>query len=270
MHALENSIIFALIELIRYVLFGDGLFLYPMTQVCIILRSILLNSSSKVTIKDQSELDPRLPKNIPDIEIMPIAHDAFNFENPVSDKTKGVFSFLCVALQPQSFGSIRLASLDPRVRPACDLGFLSHAADYQPLRKAILLSRAIARRMREDGYIMQELRGPKSNSEADIDEYIGSTCNSTFHYSSTCRMAPEDDPQPGVVDDCLKVHGVPNLRIADCSVFPDILATHLQAPAVMVGERCAAFISATYKAERDECKLICNVNYMLSLIFHRN
>lgn len=53
-------------------------------------------------------------------------------------------------------------------------------------------------------------------------------------------MAPEGDSEGGgVVDDKLRVHGVAALRIADTSVLPWILGTHLQAPAVMIAEKCA-------------------------------
>jgi choline dehydrogenase len=49
---------------------------------------------------------------------------------------------------------------------------------------------------------------------------------------------------PGVVDDELRVYGVHGLRVADASVFPSIPATHLQAPVVMVAEKCADFLRA--------------------------
>ncbi|KAF9485355.1 hypothetical protein BDN70DRAFT_795964, partial [Pholiota conissans] len=43
----------------------------------------------------------------------------------------------------------------------------------------------------------------------------------------------------GVVNTELKVFGVEGLRIADSSIFPWVLGTHLQAPTVCVAERCA-------------------------------
>jgi choline dehydrogenase len=58
-------------------------------------------------------------------------------------------------------------------------------------------------------------------------------------------MAPEDNPAPGVVDDKLTIHGVGNLRICDTSVFPQIISSHLRAPAVMVAEKCTDWIKET-------------------------
>ncbi|EDN91582.1 hypothetical protein SS1G_00985 [Sclerotinia sclerotiorum 1980 UF-70] len=54
-------------------------------------------------------------------------------------------------------------------------------------------------------------------------------------------MALENDQNPGVVDDELRVYGVQGLRVYNCdtSIFPQIVSGHLQAPAVMVAEKCA-------------------------------
>ena len=85
-----------------------------------------------------------------------------------------------------------------------------------------------------------------STSDVEIDAFIRRWTRSTYHYSSTCRMAPENDlDSPGVVDDELRVHGVRGLRIADTSIFPQVIPAHLQAPAVMVGMKCAEMIKSS-------------------------
>ena len=96
--------------------------------------------------------------------------------------------------------------------------------------------------MRASGYLLEDAVVPKSDSDADIDAHIRRYARTTYHYSSSCRMAPESDEKPGVVDDMLRVHGIKNLRVADCSIFPQIPSCHLQAPAVMLGEKCAELI----------------------------
>jgi choline dehydrogenase-like flavoprotein len=137
---------------------------------------------------------------------------------------------------------VRLLSKNPRVRPECDLNFLSDPGDRALAKRAVKFSQRIARKMGEQGYPMTDQFVPRSESEADMDDFIKTGARTTYHYSSTCRMAPEDDPQPGVVDDRLRVHGVGNLRIADASIFPDVVSNHLQAAAVMVGEKCASMM----------------------------
>jgi choline dehydrogenase len=78
-----------------------------------------------------------------------------------------------------------------------------------------------------------------------------SSGTSLFHYGSSCRMAPEDDPRrPGVVDDELRVHGVDALRIADASVFPRSCTAHPMASVVMVAEKCAHMMMTPWSAPR--------------------
>lgn len=57
--------------------------------------------------------------------------------------------------------------------------------------------------------------------------------------TGTCRMGP--DPADSVVDARLKVHGVDNLRVADLSIMPKLVAGNTTAPAMMIGWRAAEF-----------------------------
>ena len=147
-----------------------------------------------------------------------------------------------VLLRPTSKGTVRLKSSDPNDPIICDPNILSSPGEWAILRASIRLSMRLAEQMRARGYQMLDSSVPASDSDADLDVFITKWARTTYHYSSTCRMAPESDEFPGVVDDELRVHGVQNLRIADTSIFPQILATHLQAPAVMVAEKCAELI----------------------------
>ena len=49
-------------------------------------------------------------------------------------------------------------------------------------------------------------------------------------------------PEEAALDAQLRVYGVEGLRVADASVFPTILRGNTNAPAIMVGERCADFM----------------------------
>ncbi|KII84131.1 hypothetical protein PLICRDRAFT_118582 [Plicaturopsis crispa FD-325 SS-3] len=230
-------------ELVKYIVSGTGLFLSPIAQISIFVRSMLLDNESKIKPHQPADVDSRNPDNIPDIEIMPVAHSTREVEDVEAvDSRVGIFSFLSVILQPRSAGTVRLASADPKVRPRCDLAFLSDPGDYEMMRKAVRLSVKIASTMRARGYNIINYIVPEDNSDTAIDNFIRTNARTTYHYSATCRMAPEDDPRPGVVDDYLRVHGIGRLRVADCSIFPDIIANHLQAPAAMVGEKCADMI----------------------------
>jgi choline dehydrogenase len=135
------------------------------------------------------------------------------------------------------------------VRPAVDIGTLTAPEDVGILRKAVKLALALAHEMRVEGWtVMQDYELPSSEEDGVLDEFIRSTAQTEYHYSSTCRMAPENDIRPGVVDDELRVHGVEGIRVADASVFPSILATHTQAPVVAVAEKCADMVKRAHGA----------------------
>lgn len=156
---------------------------------------------------------------------------------------RGMFSFLNVLLHPKSKGTVRLSSADPRAPLAIDPRYLSNADDFAPLRASLKLSLRLRDEMRAQGYALEDWLQPKSESDADLDDYIRRYNRTTYHYSSTCRMAPEDDADGGgVVDDELRVYGLENLRVADTSILPRVLGTHLQAPAVAIGEKCASMV----------------------------
>jgi choline dehydrogenase-like flavoprotein len=62
-----------------------------------------------------------------------------------------------------------------------------------------------------------------------------------YHPASTCRMGADGD-RMAVLDGRLRVRGVDNLRICDMSAVPNINAGNTNAPAMMLGDRCADFI----------------------------
>lgn len=136
-------------------------------------------------------------------------------------------------------GTVRLRSNDPRAPPLCDPNLLGASEDRVILHTALRLCLRLKEQMLADGYPITDYSVPSSDSAADLDKHIAEWGQSIYHYASSCRMAPEDDAKPGVVDDELRVHGLDGLRVADSSIFPNILATHLQAATVVVAEKCA-------------------------------
>ena len=45
-----------------------------------------------------------------------------------------------------------------------------------------------------------------------------------------------------VTDAQLRVRGIERLRIADASIMPSLIGGNTNAPAIMIGERCADFV----------------------------
>ncbi|TFK53948.1 alcohol oxidase [Heliocybe sulcata] len=231
-----------IVELLKYVVNGRGLLSTPFVQMAIFLRTPLLNDRMEVVTTDTKDLDPTLPENIPDIEIKPIALNAYNNTQKI-----GVVTLLTCLVTPKSLGSVRLASHNPRDHPIVDLDFLNDPRDYVPLRKGVKLSMRLGQEIGVQGYPLKPLGVPASQEDHDVDHFIRTGARTCYHYASTCRMGPEtEDKLPGVGDDELRVHGIQNLRVCDASVFPEIIAAHTMAPVVAVAEKCADLIKQAY------------------------
>ena len=74
-----------------------------------------------------------------------------------------------------------------------------------------------------------------------LNAWLLANVSSFQHIAGTCKMGPISDPM-AVVDQHCNVHGVSGLRVADASIFPDIVRANTNATTVMVGERVARFI----------------------------
>ena len=61
-------------------------------------------------------------------------------------------------------------------------------------------------------------------SDDELEKLIRQRAETLYHPACTARMAPLEDG--GVVDPYLRVHGITNLRVADASIFPDIVSGH--------------------------------------------
>ncbi|KIJ33856.1 GMC oxidoreductase [Sphaerobolus stellatus SS14] len=216
-----------IIELFRYLLFGTGLLLAPVLQLAIFASSLLLNEKGM-----PSKIEIAGPETLPDVEIMPMAY--FSGDGKF-DKSRGIFSFLNVLLHPKSKGTVRLSSKDPKAPLLIDPRYLSSPDDFAPLRASLRLTLRVKESMIAQGFPLEDWITPSGEDDASLDKFIRKHNRTTYHYSSTCRMGD-------VVDEKLRVIGVKGLRVADSSVFPWVLGTHLQAPTVCVAERCAEMI----------------------------
>ena len=158
----------------------------------------------------------------------------------------GFSCHICV-LQPQSRGSVRLASADPLTLPLVDPGFLSHPQDIEGMVRGVQLTRRILAQPALARHGAQELPASAgAQTPQQIEAWVRQTADSIYHPVGSCQMGP--GPQ-AVVDHTLRVHGVQGLRVVDASVFPRIISGNTNAPTIMLAEKAAhSILSAETQA----------------------
>ena len=153
------------------------------------------------------------------------------------------FTMSVCQLRPESRGEIRLASSDAAVYPRIHPNYLSTETDCRTIVEGIRIARKIARHEPLSHKISEEFR---PDSSLDPDDYDGmldwarNYSTTIYHPTGTCKMGPSGDS--AVVDPRLRVHGIAGLRVADCSIMPEIVSGNTNAPAIMIGEKASDMI----------------------------
>ncbi len=143
--------------------------------------------------------------------------------------------------RPRSRGQIRIANTDPLAAPIIEPNYLSHDDDVQDLLEGVKYLRKLAATEALQAVIDTEFRpGPECQTDEQLIDDIRGYAWTVFHPTSTCRMG--QDKQTSVVNHELKVHGLKGLRIADASVFPQLICGNTNAACMMVGEKAADMI----------------------------
>ncbi|KAL8704107.1 MAG: hypothetical protein Q9201_002721 [Fulgogasparrea decipioides] len=238
------------LEFFKYVFFRKGILSLPIQVLSLFVRDSSLDDETATLLDggmDNDTCTPGFKIRLPDLEIMPLAVSAVDDleEHKLYFSKIGVFTLLATLLRPKSRGTVRLGSSNPHDRPKVNLGLLNDPTDFALARKAVRLALKLGDAMKAQNFpLLRGVSVPDSDKSRDnMDKFIRHRARTTYHYSSTCRMASEFDTHaPGVVDDSLRVHGTSNLRVCDASIFPQIIASHLMAPVVMVAEKCASMI----------------------------
>jgi len=143
-------------------------------------------------------------------------------------------------VNPSSRGEITLCSADPKAPPRIQPNYLATQFDIDTMIAGIRLTREVINQNAFAPYRGAEVApGPAKLNDAELTEWLRATAMTTFHPVGSCKMGT--DPL-AVVDPALKVHGIAGLRVADASIMPVISSGNTNAPAIMIGERCAEFI----------------------------
>ncbi|OTA69259.1 GMC oxidoreductase [Hypoxylon sp. EC38] len=246
-HILET--IWGIWHILLWLFFGKGFLGLSSVSTAIYIRTGAIDKST-MQVKSHDEegydnLDASSTRNIPDIE---------------SRSRPCVMSLYPTLLQPHGSGSVELASTDPLAQPRVVYPMYTNENDIASARLAVRFTMRLADELQHSGYpyparlafapgqdpsILEE-----NVTDDDIDDYLKRVTHTSSHFSGTCPMS--NDEKSGVVDQELRVHGFSNLRIADASIFPKIPSCHTMAPVMMVAERCADFVKATWRGKKSQ------------------
>jgi choline dehydrogenase-like flavoprotein len=150
----------------------------------------------------------------------------------------GYSCHVCV-LRPESRGRVALRSADPLAAPRIDPSFLAADADAAKLARGVGLTLEILGQRALTPFRGANVFGEEGVSGDALVSLVRRRADTVYHPVGTCRMGTGED---AVVDPQLRVRGMARLRVADASVMPKLIGGNTNAPAMMIGERCADFL----------------------------
>jgi choline dehydrogenase len=145
-------------------------------------------------------------------------------------------------LRPDSEGYVTITSADLDAPLDIDPNFLVTQHDRDIFVSAFRTIRDVFGRSPIADYLVNETRPGTDviDDQAIIDAALDQGyCG--YHAVGTCAMGPDD---ADVVDSALRVRGVHNLRVMDCSVMPTMVSGNLNGPAMAMAWRAADLILA--------------------------
>ncbi|KAK2754667.1 hypothetical protein FQN54_006800 [Arachnomyces sp. PD_36] len=164
---------------------------------------------------------------------------------------KHAFSMIAELFSPRSRGSVTLKSADPFDNPVVDCNYLDDPLDLLVLTEACRFGNEIVMNGKGTKDIVKgswppELSHHTYKTREQWVPYVKEHATTCYHAAGTCAMGKADNPL-AVLDERLRVRGVSNLRVADCSVMPSLHGGHTQMVAYGVGEKCADLIKEDNK-----------------------
>ncbi|MEM8651583.1 MAG: GMC oxidoreductase [Pseudomonadota bacterium] len=150
--------------------------------------------------------------------------------------------------RPRSRGHVQLSGPKIDASPVIELNYFSDRDGYD--RRTLIGGLRFARQLAETQSLAPFLKreispGIDVTNDDELFSYIRETCETVYHPAGTCRMGDLQNAETVVGPD-LAVKGLAGLRIADASVFPDMVTVNICNTVMMVAERAAEIIQEAY------------------------
>lgn len=162
----------------------------------------------------------------------------------LADSVEHGIAFGPYVARPTSRGKVAVRAPHGYSKPRITHSYLSDPDEGRRLREGLRMAMEIARQPAIAAHLTSDLKSsaalglaPESDTDEALDDFISRTGFAFYHPSGTCALGK-------VVDHELRVHGLSNVRVADTSIMPELVTGNTNAPAIMIGERAAAFIEA--------------------------
>ncbi|XP_034827872.1 ecdysone oxidase-like [Maniola hyperantus] len=144
--------------------------------------------------------------------------------------------------RPSSTGRVELRSSDPNDSPKIFTGHLSDSTDLEDNAKwiqdfiKVTQSSYFKKVGGETIYVdLPNCKGLDHDTTEYWKCYVLNMMDTTFHYSSTCRMG-------SVLDSRLRVLGIKNLRVGDASAMPNQVTGNINTAVMVLAEKMADMI----------------------------
>ncbi len=145
------------------------------------------------------------------------------------------YTFGPAVVKPTSRGMVTLRSPLPHARPRIIHNYLTSDEDRASMIAGTRLNFEISGAAALKEWRRADFLAPKSDSDADIMDFVERRAHTLYHPVGTCAMG-------SVVDDELRVIGLDGLRVVDASVMPTIPRGNTNAPTIMVAEKASDII----------------------------
>lgn len=167
---------------------------------------------------------------------------------PLEEEVTGTcFTIQAGLVRPESRGTLRLASADPREPALMDPRILSRPEDAESLlasmRQVVEVGAQSA--LADAWGARLVLPGPAGSTpdDATLERHMREYVTTYHHQVGTCRMGGDELAVTDPATLRLRAE-LPGVRIADASVMPSVPSGNTNAPSIMIGERAARFLLA--------------------------